>query len=42
MVLRSKLIIRLSGKARQVFKLLALLAEKRGTETLGQIQEKGG
>lgn len=33
-------VIRVSGKAKQVFKLLALLAKKRGTETLGQIIEK--
>ena len=37
------MVIKMSGKARQVFKLLALLAKERGAETLGQIiKEKGG
>ena len=38
-----KQIIRISGKAHQVFPLLALLAKYRGKETLEQIiKEKGG
>lgn len=33
------LVIKVSGKAHQVFRYLALLAEHRGKETLGQIME---
>ena len=36
-----RLIIKLSGKADQVFQLFALLAKERGNDTLGQII-KGG
>jgi len=36
-----KQVIRISGKAEQVFKYLALLAKQRGNETLGDII-KGG
>lgn len=31
------LVLRITGKAEQVFKLLASLAKKRGDTTLGQI-----
>jgi len=38
-----KQIIRISGKAHQVFPLLALLAKYQGNKTLEQIiKEKGG
>jgi len=33
------LVLKLSGKAHQVFRYLALLAKHRGEETLGQIME---
>jgi len=33
-----KLVLRLSGKAEQVFKYLALLAERKGSETIGNIE----
>ena len=33
-------VIRLSGKARQVFRLIQLLALHRGSDTLGKIMEE--
>jgi len=39
--MKSKLIIRLTGKACQVFAYLGLLARERGSETLGEIAKKG-
>lgn len=35
------LIIKLTGKARQVFILLKILAEKQGNKTLGELKGKG-
>lgn len=35
-------VLRISGKAREVFKLIKLLAKYRGKDTLGEIIQKGG
>jgi len=42
-ILKNKLILRLSGKARQVFPMFDLFVKQQGNKRLGQIiKEKGG
>ena len=35
------LVLRITGKARQVFKLIELLVRTRGNKTLGELIQKG-